>query len=88
MREFVMQIPREACRPRHSHPKALGQRGSWLESSGEAGMSAVGVGGAEVREHAGIPRIWFNCMRGEPLESSKRVTGLTYILKEPLWLLC
>ena len=72
MREFVMQIPREACRPRHSHPKALGQRGSWLESSGEAGMSAGGVGGAEIREHAGIPRIWFNCMRGEPLESSKK----------------
>ena len=35
-------------------------------------MSAVRVGGSEVREHVGIPRIFFNCMRGEPLESSKR----------------
>lgn len=85
MRELVMQMPREAW---YSHAKALGQPGSCLGSSGEASVSAVRVGGSEVREHAGIPRIWFNCMRGEPLESSKRVTGLTYILKEPLWLLC
>lgn len=35
-------------------------------------MSAVRVGGSEVREHVSIPRIFFNCMRGEPLESSKR----------------